>query len=412
MSAPPEPEDPATPRRRGALLTRLLLVLVGTAAGLGVAELAARSAFPGADAFYLYPPDLKRVFLPTVKILPGIGERSRFETNSLGLRGDEPPAGEAYRILAVGGSTTQCAFVDQPESWPVRLNDLLAANEAGLPVWVINAGRSGFTSRRHVIQLRHLLEQGDGNGNDFDAVLLLAGVNDLANRLEYGDEEPPLEDLTWQGVKTAKCFTHVPPEYDDLHPVLGRLGLFRMFKALELRSSMPAEERVGNNYKLWRRNRRSASRMVDTLPDLERALEAYRTNLVECAEIAREHGARLVLIDQPSIWRADLPETAHKILWLGGIGDYQHEEGLPYYSIEALAEGMRLYNETLHQVAAEAGLESIRLAEQLPRDPLHFYDDVHFNTQGSIKVAEVIAKQLLETPPFSAGTGAPAVGGE
>ena len=398
---PATAEHPPAPPRRRSRRAQLALALLGTCAALVAAEFGVRAFFPGADGFYEYPPGLRRTFLPAVELLPGLTERVHFDVNSLGLRGDEAPPGAAYRILAVGGSTTQCAYVDQPDSWPMRVQALLeeacAERGSGPPVWVANAGRSGFTSRRHVVQLRHLLEQGP----HFDAVLLLVGVNDLANRLKSGDQEPPLEDMTWEGVSTAECFTFVPTEADDRDPFLKRLGLFRAAKVLEVRASMPAEERVGQEYVKWRANRRGASEIRAELPDLSRALEAYRHNLAECAAIAREHGARLILIDQPSLWRADLPEKVHRLLWLGGVGDYQHERGLPYYSIPALAEGMQRYNDTLHELAADAGLESIHLAEQVPKDPRHFYDDVHFNVQGSRAVGAAIAGYLLDRPPFS-----------
>lgn len=394
MSASDDPEPAA---RRARALRRGLLALCGTLLALVAAEAAARSFFPGADAFYIYPPGLRRTFLPAVKILPGLPKVAHFDVNSLGLRGDEPPEGDAYRILALGGSTTQCAYVDQPDSWPMRVQTLLAGAAEGRRVWVANAGRSGFTTRRHVVQLRHLLDQEPR----FDAVLLLAGVNDLAQRLEFGDEEPPLAELSFEGVATADCFTFVPTEHDDKNPFLKRLGLFRMAKLLEVRSSMPAQEDIGQEQLRWRRNRRNASEIREELPDLAPALEAYRANLAACAAITREHGVRLILVDQPSIWRADLPESAHQILWLGGVGNYQKQRGLPYYSITALAEGMARYNQALHQAAEQAGVESIHLAEQIPKDVRHFYDDVHFNDQGSCAVAEVIADYLGARPPFS-----------
>ena len=52
--------------------------------------------------------------------------------------------------------------------------DLPFAKFDGDKVWVANAGRSGFTSRRHVVQLRHLLAQGPR----FDIVLLLMKAYD------------------------------------------------------------------------------------------------------------------------------------------------------------------------------------------------------------------------------------------
>jgi hypothetical protein len=62
---------------------------------------------------------------------------------------------------------------------------------------------------------------------------------------------------------------------------------------------------------------------------------------------------------------------------------------------------MARYNQALHEAAGQAGIESIHLAEQIPKDVKHFYDDVHFNDNGSRAVAEVIAAYLVTQPPFS-----------
>ena len=47
-----------------------------------------------------------------------------------------------YRILTLGGSSTECLVLDQTEAWPQLLQDRL--NETNkYQVWVGNAGQSG-----------------------------------------------------------------------------------------------------------------------------------------------------------------------------------------------------------------------------------------------------------------------------
>jgi hypothetical protein len=59
---------------------------------------------------------MRKVFKPDPALLPGISGDSRFDVDSDGIRGDEMPRGDAYRILAVGGSTTECLYLDQEEA--------------------------------------------------------------------------------------------------------------------------------------------------------------------------------------------------------------------------------------------------------------------------------------------------------
>jgi hypothetical protein len=60
----------------------------------------------------------------------GVTGRKRFTTNSLGLRGPELPQDqEPYRIIAVGGSTTECFVLDDSEEWPHVLMEKLTQGQ-------------------------------------------------------------------------------------------------------------------------------------------------------------------------------------------------------------------------------------------------------------------------------------------
>jgi len=377
---------------------RLATVLAVTAVALVAGEFAARAAFPAPDGFHVYPPGLHKVFRPADNVMPGIEGDAHFDVDSLGYRGDEPPEGAAYRILAVGGSTTECAYLDQPKSWPELLEGMLGGPDRPA-VWVANAGRSGFTSRRHVLQLRHLLPQGPR----FDAVVLLVGVNDLAKRLEYGDDPPDPRELQSETVPLVQCFYEVPASAAGQLPFQKRLGLWRMAKAVQgwVRPSVLEQDEVGRKYVKWRLLRREAAAIREVLPDLDGALEAYAHNIEQCVAIAREQGVRLILVDQPSMWRADLSPKLERLLWLGGVGKYQYERNCDYYSVEALAAGMARYNEVLRRVAEEQGVEFVDADAALPKDTSSFYDDVHFNEGGARRAAEAIAEHMLARPPFA-----------
>ena len=380
---------------------KIAIAATSAVVALLLAELVLRVFTPAQDVYRIYPPGLDQTFRPGPGIMPGVGPQARFHVNALGFRGDELPEGACYRILALGGSTTECGFVDQDVAWPQLVQTELA-EASGACVWVANAGRSGFTSRRHVMQLRHLLEQEPR----FDVVLLLVGVNDLCKRLESGAEEPPEDELTPAGVGVWQCFSVVPRGADPTKSFLERTALADVARGLKnLLPDATQQDRTGKKYKRWRRNRRNATEFRGELPDLERALAAYVSNLRECAELARAADTRLVLMTQPSLWRPELPVELRRLLWLGGTGDYQHEIGLPYYGAEALAEGMQLYNDALRALADEQGLELIDLAPELPKDGTSFYDDVHFNDAGSRRVAELVTSFLLAHSPFAASDG-------
>src|SRR5262245_31090770 len=138
-------------------------------------------------SYYFMPPRHKAVFKPQPGIMPGISGDSNFYTNSNGVRGDEFTAQDAYRILAIGGSTTECSYLDQSETWTQLLQEHLNRNATNQKVWVGNAGLSGATTRHHLVAMQYY----PFREMKIDAVILLMGINDLSVRLSHDNDYDP-----------------------------------------------------------------------------------------------------------------------------------------------------------------------------------------------------------------------------
>ena len=367
------------------------------------AELAARAAFPPPAAARVWPPHLERVLRPDARIMPGVSGLSRFRVNSLGLRGEEPPTTPAYRIVCVGGSTTECLYLDQEEAWPAQLEARLRA--AGRAVWVGNAGRSGHRTREHRLQVRELVNLEPKLG----ALVVLAGVNDLCRRLAAAERYDPLapEKEELRSALMAEAFAVLPDGPDSPLPFYEQTGLWRLasWARARLQGEVRGQDERGAVYVRWRARRAARSGLRSELPDLESALAEFRRNLEVIDATCRAAGVRLVLLSQPALWRSDLEPELERLCWMGGIGDYANVEGCEYYSIAALAEGLRRYNAELAGFAAERGLELVDLEAELAKDGSVFYDDVHLNEEGARQAAAVVARHFLGRAPFETGTG-------
>ena len=81
--------------------------------------------------------------------------------------------------------------------------------------------------------------------------------------------------------------------------------------------------------------------------------------------------------------------------WKGQEFDWKQ-----YYSVEVLAAGIKKYNDRMIKICKSRGVEYIDLAELLPRNTQTFYDDVHFNENGSRMVADQLLKYLSSKEPF------------
>jgi lysophospholipase L1-like esterase len=390
------------PRRMSfkGTVAAVALVFSSLVLTLGAAEFVLRLATP--SGFFIWKPHVSRTLHAAPGVMPGVSGASRFMTNSQGLRADEPTDQAAYRILTLGGSTTECLYLDQTETWPQLMQDALNAAGKGLQTWVGNAGMSGRNSRHHVMAMRHLPLQ----EMKVDAVVLLAGINDLSIRMSQADAYDPLalQKPEVESRLVQETFLGLA-RGDEREPWLKRTVLWQLLRGLRARfTAAPAtrgvQDDAGAIYNVWRKHRREAGQVIPALPDLAGALDEYSRNLKEVAALARAKSVRLVLLTQPTMWRPGLPAELDALLWFGGVGDFQSVAGQPYYAVDALAEGIQRYNEVVLQTCASERVECIDLSS-LPKDTSVFYDDVHFNEAGARTVAAIVAAHFQARPPFT-----------
>lgn len=378
----------------------LLLLVISVAIALLVGEAGLRFAYPAlsGEGYYIWPPGLNKVFKPSSEIMPGISGLSRFSINSVGLRGDEPDPLATYRILTIGGSTTECLYLDQNETWPYLLQQALNQQAQPQRVWVGNGGMSGRTAWHHLAALEYLpLDE-----LKIDAIIAIVGINDLTLRLSQDANYDPnpmakADAQEWLLAETFPASNLSQPG----EPWIKNTALWRLLQQVTRSNSQKnVQDQAGRTYITWREHRQNAVDIRDELPDLSSALETYASNLNKMIDVANERSVRLILVTQPTLWRPDLPEDLAALLWLGGVGNFQSEDSKPYYSVSALDRAIQAYNDTLLQVCRVRKVECVDLASMLEKDTTVFYDDVHFNESGARKVAAVLADYLRTRSPL------------
>lgn len=315
----------------------------------------------GRPGFHTHPSGLRAVFTPDPSILPGTSTPSYFTLNSEGIRGPEFPApGQAFRILCIGGSTTECAYLDDSRAWPSLLMQHLNESTAARPVWVGNIGTSGYTMREHTrfIDESNLMRE-------IDCLIVTAGFNDLHWTL-VGGEKPraPVGPLWSRSLLLGK----VRAVWSRAHPIT-------------------LEDATGASYRT-RRERRSKMQVIRELPDLASALDRFERRIVEATEGARRAGVTLVFVTQPVLWSPNLSPRAESMLWMGWIDD---EHRLPP---DLLSEAMTRFNDRLRTTCAKLDVPCLSMDELNGRDEM-FLDDCHFTETGAGAVADRIAAWFL-----------------
>lgn len=374
------------------------LVIAGITSIVIGGEIALRVVGPYTHGYWIWPAGVHRTFHPDPTIFPGITGTSEVRISSAGVRGDEFSDQQDIRILAIGGSTTICVYLDQTEAWPSVLQTRLNGGNSRVNVWVGNLGMSGFSTRHHILQMKYQLAQFP----KIDIIIMMVGANDFGLRLLRDVQYDP-EYLQRDGaeqVQMRRTFCFYPIHKGELLSLKNTVWWRLVHSARIALFSEKVQDATGKRLQLMRERRSKAKILVERLPDLQSALKEYERNLRTIIDLGRRNSIRMIFLTQPSIWRPDLTAREKGLLWGGGIGHFEERQVDRYYSVSAMIRGLGLYNGTLREVCRSEGVECIDLASMLPKDTTVFYDDYHFNESGARLVAEIIAKYLNNHAPL------------
>ncbi|NIR49218.1 hypothetical protein GWO43_12130 [candidate division KSB1 bacterium] len=368
----------------------------GVVFALVLGEILLRIYFGKNERFYVHKPNISVEFTVPDSLIPDIAGSVRFSTNAQGMRGqDYPRDHRTYRILAVGGSTTMCSFLDDAKTWPALVQKNLNVTADGRDVWVGNIGKDGVSTRSHMQQMMNFVPQ-----FELDAILLLIGINDLSLKLVQQENYDPdfLSDPKNRRKQVLRTFAIVP---DSFHPLYKHFGFWKLARRTKsyLKHHTTFEENAETLLR-WR-NYRKVGKEIDVMPDLTAALQEYASNLSQIIELAEQLEVRIIFMTQPVLWHDNMNAEETAALIAGFYGNPGELEEPLYYSPEILQAGIDMFNDKLKQVCREQSSECIDLAGMIPQNLQVFYDDCHYTEYGAELVAETVAAYLKNAPPFS-----------
>lgn len=365
--------------RHGA---EFVLACAGILAGWTLLELGARHIEERINPpkyFHTRGPNVRSVFHPNPELFLGVTGTSHYSTDRFGIRAPQPPTPNAkHRVLCVGGSTTECTYLDDTETWAA----LLSGGSASL--WVGDAGISGFGTLEHADFLASspLLD-------DIDLVVMQAGINDLWRYLAR--EEKIILFNRFEEAKAQSKKPHANEAVLRAHaPVWTRSNVIQLWHTL--RQPPPKAHEVegvmGTEYAI-RRQRRMDAVITDAAPDLAAGLDAFRENLKRIIATCRKRGIGLVLTTQPVLWRADLSPDLAQRCWFGWLQDGR------YLSLGQLRAAMDQYNAVTRTVCSEGGIPCVDL-DAMNGNAAYFHDDCHFTEAGARTVAAMVSPTVIK----------------
>ena len=296
----------------------------------------------------------------------------RHSKNSLGFRGAPPPRDfdRWLTIITVGGSTTECFYLSDGQTWTDILGRELQQDFTR--VWINNAGLDGHSTFGHLQLLQDYILKLKPK-----CLLFLVGINDL------GRDDLTAYDVGGEGLDIIK------PRPRALNILANHSAFFSLVLNLS---------RYLEGYNRGLVHRQVDPEKLEKLDHLEagyaagikrqhqeKYLRPYAGRLAELVRRCRANHIEPVLLTQPALYGQAVDPTTGVNLGTIEVGS----------SNGKLAwELLELYNDVTRQLGQRQDLPVIDLARQLPKDSLYFYDFFHFTTEGAARVAGIICRDL------------------
>lgn len=372
----------ATPARKGgswlrSLLTKTALTLIGVIVALLLLEMLLRFYNPLQARI-----KGNRIVLTTNKtyhikndIIKSLPPEITVTRNSLGFRGPDPPTGknEFLTLVSIGGSSTQCFFLSDDQTWTARLGEDLARRFA--PVWINNAGLDGHSTHGHQVLLEDFIVPLRPK-----VALFLVGANDVArSTMAEWDAENVKSGLQ---LDSPQAFIKSLSAYSEVTALaLNMYRSYTAYKAGLIHQQIDFKQQGYLDIPVEEQEKYLAENASPAY------LKDYQTRLRKVVETCRTAGIEPVLITQPLLVGFGIDDvTGVDLARVKAYGPRQ--SGKMYWDV------VETYNDVTRRLGQENNVQVIDLARQMPKSSRYFYDFIHYTPEGAQVIADILDRSL------------------
>jgi lysophospholipase L1-like esterase len=289
--------------------------------------------------------------------------------NSLGFRGEEPPDpfDEHLTLVTAGGSTTECFYLSDDQTWTDVLGVKLAGNFRNF--WINNAGLDGHSSFGHIVLVEDYLVQLRPN-----VVLFLVGMNDFAREgLGFFDRKVMRQPTHLRGTANwAAGYSEAVALSLNLVRYVMTLWIGVAHSEVDL-DQVPTLD-VSDDARLAIRRKHARHH-----------LEPYAQRLETLIRLLRQHAMEPVFVTQPALYGDAVDPTTGVDLATLKVSDVN---GQTQWEI------LEMYNDVTRRVGVRHRVAVIDLARDMPKDSRYYYDFSHTTVDGAERVAEILYAEL------------------
>jgi lysophospholipase L1-like esterase len=278
-------------------------------------------------------------------------------------------APRAFRILALGGSTTANDALPEPQRYPTVLQDRLRHQYPSLPIEVLNAGKDWYTTKHSLIN--YVTYYRDWKP---DLVIIMHAMNDLSRSFSPPDYAVGPYNDQWSHFYGPAIRGAKPLAFDQ----------FLLTYVSSFTSNWYSTLRV---------------QTVDYPIERYRSIPVFEKNLRKLVEFIHRDGADVLLVTEPFLYKESVsPQEFDRIVldWVvfNTKTGFMSEERP---TVQSLFHAGRAINEVTRTVAASEHALFLDAEQKLDKNLQNFTDDVHYTEQGARNLAEMVAQTIIHS---------------
>ena len=269
-------------------------------------------------------------------------------------------------LVFIGGSTTECRYVDEEHRFPYLVGALLE-QQAGIKINSYNAARSGNHSLNSLdILLNKVFPIKP------DIVVMLENINDLTILL--------YESSYWNRDSSRSVIFDINKEMDA--------NFIKLIRDRYIPNLAMAMRNFDSSLRLlWKSKKKSRDEFAQirgkhVVYDESAMVEQFEMNLQSFIYLCKARNIIPVIMTMPSRFK----EKPDKI-----ILDAFNNPPLDYFQFKQIFD---LFNKSILKKAQENNIMVIDLAKEIPQENEFMYDIVHYTDKGARKVADIISGRL------------------
>lgn len=300
-------------------------------------------------------------------VMPGFYGTKKISTDEKGFRTTKKinyNDNKNFRIFTIGGSTTEEIYLDDKETWSSLIEYKINNNYSNINSEVINTGVSGLRAVNHIKTQEYVSKL---NPN---LMIFMLGVNDWNNHIKFGEGQefriglfPNIGNTLL--VKVSKLF-------------------FNIYKKKFSKNNELINKTVLQNGEYYSLQNNSLTRFDKRKLSIKSVSKNYQSAIEIITNNCKDKKYKCMFVNQPNAYSKKISNKLKKLLWMTPPDEKYTLD------LESLNKIAKVYNNWIIDFGMKNEIAVCDLTHATEPNTNFFYDDVHFNENGSKVIAEEI----------------------